>query len=61
MNKEIILASKSGVRKQILEKNQIDCSVEPSNIDEDLVKESLLKENASPENHFKKFSRIKSK
>ena len=49
MNKEIILASKSGVRKKILEKNQIDCSVEPSNIDEDLVKESLLKENASPE------------
>ena len=40
MNKEIILASKSGVRKQILEKNQIDCSVEPSNIDEDLVKKA---------------------
>jgi len=59
MNKEIILASKSGVRKQILEKNQIDCSVEPSNIDEDLVKESLLKENASPEIISKNLAELK--
>jgi len=59
MNKEIILASKSGVRKKILEKNQIDCSVEPSNIDEDLVKESLLKENASPEIISKNLAELK--
>ena len=45
MIEEIILASKSLVRKKILEKNGIKCIVEPSNIDEDLVKESLLKEN----------------
>jgi len=48
MVKEIILASKSGVRKKILEKNNIICKVEPSNVDEDSVKESLLKERASP-------------
>ena len=48
MIKEIILASKSGVRKKILEENNINCKVEPSNIDEDSVKESLLKERASP-------------
>jgi septum formation protein len=59
MDKEIILASKSVVRKQILEKNQIDCSVEPSNIDEDLVKESLLKENASPEIISKNLAELK--
>ena len=44
----IILASKSGVRKKILEDNKITCRVEPSNVDEDSVKESLLKEKASP-------------
>ena len=44
----IILASKSGVRKKILEDNKITCRVEPSNVDEDSVKESLLKERASP-------------
>ncbi|MDB9819980.1 Maf family protein [Candidatus Pelagibacter sp.] len=48
MVKEIILASKSGVRKNILEKNNIQCKIEPSNVDEDSVKESLLKEKASP-------------
>jgi septum formation protein len=48
MIKEIILASKSGVRKKILEKNNIQCKVEPSNVDEDSIKESLLKERASP-------------
>ena len=47
MIKEIILASKSGVRKRILEKNNIQCKIEPSNVDEDSVKESLLKERAS--------------
>ena len=48
MVKEIILASKSGVRKKILEENNIQCRVEPSNVDEDSVKESLLKEKATP-------------
>ncbi|MDA8832150.1 Maf family protein [Candidatus Pelagibacter bacterium] len=48
MVKEIILASKSGVRKKILEENNIQFRVEPSNVDEDSVKESLLKERATP-------------
>tara|TARA_B100000795_G_scaffold110217_1_gene81370 strand:+ start:39 stop:626 length:588 start_codon:yes stop_codon:yes gene_type:complete len=48
MVSEIILASKSEVRKKILENNKITCRVEPSNVDEDSVKESLLKEGASP-------------
>ncbi len=48
MVKEIILASKSGVRKKILEINNIKCKIEPSNVDEDSVKESLLKEKATP-------------
>ena len=48
MVKEIILASKSGVRKKILEENNIQFRVEPSNVDENSVKESLLKEKATP-------------
>ena len=48
MVNEIILASRSGVRKKILEKNNIRCKIEPSNVDEESVKESLLKERASP-------------
>tara|TARA_A100001015_G_scaffold308404_1_gene405987 strand:- start:1187 stop:1771 length:585 start_codon:yes stop_codon:yes gene_type:complete len=44
----IVLASKSGVRKEILEKNKIDCDVEPSNVDEDEVKAAMLNENATP-------------
>jgi septum formation protein len=48
MVSEIILASKSGVRKKILEDNKITCRVEPSNVDEDSIKESLLKERATP-------------
>jgi len=47
MVKEIILASKSGVRKKILEENNIRCKAEPSNVDEDSIKESLSKENAT--------------
>ena len=47
MVKEIILASKSGVRKKILEENNIQFRVEPSSVDEDSVKESLLKEKAT--------------
>ena len=45
----IVLASKSKVRKQILYNNGINCIVEPANIDEDFIKESLLKEGATPE------------
>ena len=45
---QIILASKSKVRKKILEENKIECRVEPANIDEDSIKESLLKEKATP-------------
>ncbi len=48
MAREIILASKSGVRKKILEENNIKCKIEPSNVDEDSIKESLLKERATP-------------
>jgi len=48
MVNKIILASKSGVRKKILEDNKIICRVEPSNVDEDSVKKSLLKEKATP-------------
>ena len=48
MIKKIILASKSKVRKKILEENEINCVVEPANIDEDLVKDSLIKEGAVP-------------
>ena len=48
MIKKIILASKSKVRKKILEENGINCVVVPANIDEDLVKDSLLKEGALP-------------
>ena len=48
MVNEIILASKSGVRKKILENNKIICRVEPSNVDEDSVKEALRKEEVTP-------------
>jgi len=48
MINRIILASKSEVRKNILEKNKIDCIVKHSNIDEESIKESLLKEGATP-------------
>tara|TARA_Y100000817_G_C16743856_1_gene493744 strand:+ start:15 stop:596 length:582 start_codon:yes stop_codon:yes gene_type:complete len=45
---KIILASKSGVRKKILERNKIVCDVEPSNVDEDEVKAAMLNESATP-------------
>ena len=48
MVNEIILASKSKVRKKILENNKIICRVVPSNVDEESVKKSLLKEKATP-------------
>ena len=56
---QIILASKSGVRKKILEANQIKCIVEPSNVDEDSVKDGLLKENATPEIISKNLAELK--
>ena len=56
---EIILASKSKVRKNILDKNGIISIVSPSNIDEDLVKQSLLKEKASPEIISKNLAELK--
>ena len=56
---EIILASKSKVRKEILNSNEIYCEVVPSNVDEDNVKISLLKENASPEIISKNLAELK--
>ena len=56
---EVILASKSKVRKNILDKNGIISVVFPSNIDEDLVKKSLLKEKASPEIISKNLAELK--
>ena len=58
---EIILASKSKVRKEILEKNNIPNKVIPSNVDEDIVKESLIKEKASPELISKNLAELKAK
>ena len=59
MVNEIILASKSNIRKKILESNKILCKVEPSNVDEDSIKESLLKEKASPETISKNLAELK--
>ena len=59
MLNKIILASKSNVRKNILDKNNIECFVEPSNVDEDPVKESLLKEQASSEIISKNLAELK--
>ena len=56
---DIILASKSEVRKNILEKNNISCLVKPSNVDENPVKESLIKEGASPEIISKNLAELK--
>ena len=56
---KIILASKSKVRKEILDKNKIINNVVPSNVDEDVVKKSLLKENASPEIISKSLAELK--
>ena len=59
MVKEIILASKSEVRRKILEENGIKCIVEPPNIDENLIKESLLKENVTSELISKNLAELK--
>ena len=56
---KIILASKSKVRKEILDKHNIQTQVEPSNVDEDIVKQSLLKEKASPEIISKNLAELK--
>ena len=56
---KIILASNSKVRKKILDENQIECKVFPSNIDEESVKKSLLRENASPEMISKNLAELK--
>ena len=56
---KIILASKSKVRKEILDKNNIKSFVVPSNVDEDVVKISLLKEKASPEIISKNLAELK--
>ena len=59
MLNKIILASKSEVRRQILFKHGINCQVEPSNVDEEPVKESLLKEGATPEIISKNLAELK--
>ena len=59
MLNKIILASKSKVRKDILDKNNIQSIVEPSNVDEDIVKTSLINENASPEIVSKNLAELK--
>ena len=59
MLSKIILASQSKVRKQILDRNNIISIVEPSNVDEDIVKKSLLKEKASPEIISKNLAELK--
>ena len=56
---KIILASKSKVRMNILKQNNVDCIVEPSNVDEDEIKKSLLKEGASPEIISKNLAEVK--
>ena len=59
MLNKIILASKSKVRKEILDKNNIESDVVPSNVDEDIVKESLIKEKATPEIISKNLAELK--
>ena len=56
---KVILASKSKVRMDILKQNNVDCIVEPSNVDEDEIKKSLLKEGASPEIISKNLAEVK--
>ncbi|WP_440643938.1 Maf family protein [Candidatus Pelagibacter sp. HIMB123] len=59
MLNKIILASKSKVRKEILDKNNIESDVVLSNVDEDIVKESLIKEKATPEIISKNLAELK--
>ena len=59
MINNIILASKSGVRKILLNKNSINCEVVPANVDEELIKESLLKEKETPRTISKNLAELK--
>ena len=59
MLNKIILASKSKVRKEILDKHKVLCEVKPSNVDEDIVKQALIKESASPEIISKNLAELK--
>ena len=59
MSKKIILASKSGVRKKILDQNNIICEVMPANIDEDAIKKSMLIEKATPKIISKNLAEVK--
>jgi septum formation protein len=59
MSNKIILASKSKVRKDILDKHKILCEVKPSNVDEDAVKQTLIAESASPEIISKNLAELK--
>ena len=56
---EIILASKSKIREKILKENNIDCFVKPSNVDEEPIKASLLKDGATPEIISKNLAELK--
>ena len=59
MINNIILASKSGVRKKILNQNSINCEVVPANVDEELIKESLLEEKETPRTISKNLAELK--
>ena len=59
MLNNIILASKSKIRKKILDDNNISNTVEPSNVDEDIIKESLIKDGATPEIISKNLAELK--
>ena len=59
MLNKIILASKSKVRKKILDENNIPNKAEPSNVDEDIIKESLMKEKATPDIISKNLAELK--
>ena len=59
MKDKIILASRSGVRKEILNKNGINCEILPANIDEEQIKKSLLKEKATPKKISKNLAELK--
>jgi septum formation protein len=55
----VVLASKSAIRKKILEENGFSCTIEPSYVDEKLVKENLLNEGATPETISKNLAELK--
>ena len=59
MLNKIILASKSKVRKEILDKHNISCEVKPSHVDEDVIKKALISESASPEIISKNLAELK--